>query len=320
MTTSLTPAAAALRAVARWLGPPTEPRDARVTAGLLWYATLLVALRIGALAFGLLMTAIAVLGAWQAVVVRCRAHGAATPRAGSKSPAPLSEAHRLPACALAGAVALAGVFNTRLAGAVIAAAVGISFVVVGALRPGSGPSGTSAPPSGATPNVLARAGVLMRTWMHVGVAAACAAAVARYSLGSALVLVSAAAAYDAGAHANAAPRVWGLRGPLAGVIAAAAAIFALTGLSVPPFAPDDAARFVVVAALTLPLGPAIARPVTVAALRSPVGPADHAKAAPLADADRRWGHPLHTEWAVRRLDSLTLTALGWMWGLGIVTI
>ncbi len=309
-----------MRAAARWLGPPTERRDARIPAGLLWYATLLAALRFGALAFGLLMTAIAMLGAWQAVVVRCRAHAGTATDAGSESPAPLSEAHCLPASALAGAVALAGAFNTRLAGAVIAAAVGISFIVVGALRPGSRGSGTSEASAGRGPPVLARSGVLMRTWMHVGVAAACASAVARYSLGAALVLVTASAAYDAGSYVNSVPRVSGLRGPLAGVIAAAAAIFAMTGLSVPPFAPDDAARFVVMAALTLPLGPAIARPVTVAALRSPAAPQDHATAAPPVDGDRRWGHPLHTEWAVRRLDSLTLTALGWMWGLGIVAI
>ena len=320
MSTSSTPAVAALRAGARWLGPPAEPRDARVAAGLLWYALLLVALRIGAVAFGLLMAAVAVLGAWQAVEVRCRADTRTPVRAGSRSRAPLGEAHRLPASALAGAVALAGVFDARLAGAVIAAAVVISFIVVGALRPGAKDSGTSAPSTEGGPPLLARAGVLMRTWMHVGVAAACASAVAQYSLGAALVLVTAAAAYDAGSYVNAVPREPGLRGPLAGVIAAAAAIFAMTGFSVPPFAPDDAARFVVVAALTLPLGPAIARPITVAALRSAVEPADDDAGSPPADAPKRRGHPVHTEWAVRRLDSLTLTALGWMWGLGIVTI
>ena len=186
----------------------------------------------------------------------------------------------------------------------LGAAVIASFIVVGLLQGGRGAARGARPRQDLPPATLARTGLLVRCWMQVGVAAACAAAVARYSSGAALVLVAAAASYDAGAYLTAAERRPGLRGPLVGAVAAAAAVFALTGVSVPPFAPADAIGYGVIAALTLPLGPALARTI--------IAPAEH--------SGRRGLERLHSPWAVRRLDSLSITALAWMWGLGLLVI
>lgn len=348
MASSQTSPAAVLRAVALWLGPRVEPGHASIGLGLAWYATLLVALRAGAATFGVLLAVIAVFGAQQAVVIRSGAgvgpagsdSNKSTPSQASISPrhsqvsTSLSAAHRFPAAALAGAVAVAGVIDTRLAGAVIAAAIGTSFVVVAMLRPGRKGAPALLGHDRRT-GMLARAAVLMRTWLHVGVAAACAAAVARHSLGAALVLVTATGAYDAGAYLTGAGRPPGFRSPLVGVFTAAVVIFACTGASVPPFAPSDALRFAIVAAFTLPLSTALARPVTAGALDSRPVPAhlqDASGTGPsqaLAPKRRRIGglverrvngNRFNSEWAVRRLDSMTLTALGWMWGLGLIAI
>ena len=314
-----------------WLGPAVALRDASIGAGFLWYAALVGAIWAGALTFGLLMTVIAVLGAWQAASVR--GADAMSEPDGDDVPASfatLEVSHRLPAAALAGAVAFAGVLDTRLVGAVLGAAVIASFIVVGALRAGRSGAGATAGDNALPPAVLARAGLLIRTWMLVGVAAACSAAIARYSLGAALVLVTAAAAYDAGAHVTAAGRPPGVRGPFVGVVAAVIAIFALTGLSVPPFAPSDVIEFGALAALTLPVGPAVARPITAFAARPRRRLADSPNPVNQAPADSRAGQRprarervwlrLSGEWAVRRIDSLSLTALAWMWGLGLLAV
>lgn len=313
-----------------WLGPAVVVGDASIGAGLVWFAVLVGAVGAGAVTFGLVMTAIATLGAWQAATVRSRdarthpSQGAEVRTATVK----LHPSHRLPAAALAGAVGFAGVLDTRLVGAVLGAAVLASFIVVGALgsvRDSTVAARRDQPPTRA---VLARAGLLIRTWMHVGVAAACSAAIARYSLGAALVLVIAAAAYDAGVHVSAAGRPPGLRGPLVGAFAAVVAIFALTGLSVPPFEPADVIRFGVLAALTFPLGAAAARPVTAFGMRPRQRPNDGPKAVRRSSVgeggsqsprwqERAWRR-LSGEWAVRRIDSLSVAALAWMWGLGLL--
>lgn len=309
MTSSpgLPPARPRTSAVAQWLGPAVALGDASIGAGLLWFAALIGALWAGAVTFGLTMTAIAMLAGWQAASARGPAAPTRQSSSGDVSAAApvLPPSHRLPAAVLAAAVGFAGVLDTRLAGAVVGAAALASFIVVAALRPRHS-SGANRPAGHALPlPVLAAAGLLIRSWMQVGIAAACSAAVARYSLGAALVLVCATAAYDASAHLSASGRPPGLRGPSAGVTGAALAIFALTGLSVPPFAPSDVIGFGVLAVLTLPLGPALARPNT--ASDTPDGP-------------RRAWRRLTREWAVRRLDSLSVTALAWMWALGLLAI
>ncbi len=321
---------------AQWLGPAVELGDASISGGLIWFAGLIGAVWAGAVTFGIALTAVAMLGAWQAAGVRSRA-GAVRPSSSGAGAQPqvaeplvLPRSHRLPAAALAGAVGFAGVLDTRLAGVVVGAAVAASFIVVAALRPRR-PDGGAVPPMQASPlRLLAGAGMLIRTWMQVGVAAACLAAVARYSLGAALMLVSAAAAYDASAHLSASGRRPGLRGPLMGAVAAVIVVFALTGLSVPPFAPTDVIRFGVLSALTLPLGPALARPNTALAARREHLQAGEQHADRRSATDRRtseragglqraWER-LSTEWAVRRLDSLSVTAVAWMWGLGLLAI
>lgn len=328
----LGPAQPRTSAAARWLGPAVALPDATTSGGLLWFCALIGALWAGAVTFGLAMTAIAALGAWQAASLR--GHAGATrqsPDDDLASAAPmLPRSHRLPAAALAGAVGCAGVLDTRLAGAVVGAAVIASFIVVGVLRPRH-PDAAAAPAKQASQlSVLARAGLLIRMWMQVGVAAACSAAVARYSLGAALVLVSAAAAYDASAHLSASGRPPGLRGPLTGAVAAVIVIFALTGLSVPPFASSDVIGFGVLAVLTLPLGPAVARPHTAFAARRRHRLTEEPNAASRSAVDdnaskpaggpRRAWRRMTGEWAVRRLDSLSVTALAWMWGLGLLAI
>lgn len=298
----------------------------------MWLAALIAALWASAAVFGLAVSAVAALGAWQVAGVRSGIDEASRTRATQTGAAAVEgdPRHRLPAAVLAGAVGFAGVFDTRLAGAVLGAAVVASFIVVSTLG-GSHPAGGNARPRrGVPPSVLARAGLLVRCWMQVGVAAACAAAVARYSTGAALVLVSAAACYDAGAYVTAADRRPGLRGPVAGVAVAVVAVFALTGVSVPPFSPSDVIRYGALAALTLPLGPALARSVTVGEARlgmrppgapataNPVagGPAEGGRRTALQRTRSRLGTP----WAVRRLDSLSVTAPAWMWGLGLLVI
>ncbi len=331
----LGPARPRTSAAAQWLGPAVALEDATISGGLIWFAGLIGVLWAGAATFGIAMTAVAMLGAWQAASVCSRAEATRPPSRGTGARLQIAESmvlpqsHRLPAAALAGAVGFAGVLDTRLAGVVVGAAVAASFIVVAALRP-RGPGGAVLGGQASPLRFLAGAGLLIRTWMQVGVTAACLAAVARYSLGAAFVLVSAAAAYDASAHLSASGRQPGLRGPLMGAIAAAIAVFALTGLSVPPFAPADVARFGVLAALTLPLGPALARPHTALAarrehLQADKQNADSRSAAGRSAADsaaglqRAWQR-LATEWAVRRLDSLSVTAQAWMWGLGLLAI
>ena len=301
---------------------------------MVWLAALIAALWAGAAVFGLAVSAVAALGAWQAASVRSGT-GEASRTQASRTRTGAGTArgdprHRMPAAVLAGAVGFAGIFDTRLAGAVLGAAVVASFIVVAALG-SRRPAGRAARPQRvASPPVMARAGLLVRCWMQVGVAAACAAAVARYSTGAALVLVSAAACYDAGAYVTAADRRPGLRGPVAGAVAAAAAVFALTGVSVPPFAPSDVIRYGVLAALTLPLGPALAHPITTGEARVGMRLADATASANPA-ADDQAGHGRRTAlerarsrlgapWAVRRLDSLSITAPAWMWGLGLLVI
>lgn len=331
----LEPARPRTSTAAQWLGPAVALGDATISGGLIWFAGLIGALWAGAVTFGVAMTAVAMLGAWQAAGVRSRA-GATHPSSSGTRTRPqvaespvLPQSHRLPAAALAGAVGFAGVLDTRLAGVVVGAAVAASFIVVAALRPRR--PRVAVPGGQASPlRFLAGAGLLVRTWMQVGVASACLAAVARYSLGAALVLVSAAAVYDASAHLSASGRQPGLRGPLMGAVAAVIAVFALTGLSVPPFAPTDVIKFGVVAALTLPLGPALARPNTLFAARREHLQADEPNANSRLAADRGATEPagalgrarqrLAGEWAVRRLDSLSVTALAWMWGLGLLAI
>lgn len=317
-----------------WLAPAVGSGDASILAGLIWFAALIGAVWAGALAFGLLMTATATLGAWQAVAVRSQAGAVeAQQRRGVDPPhdaVPLHPSHRLPAAALAGVVGCAGVLDTRLAGAVIAAAVAASFIVVGALRTGGRAAGAARNAPALPAAVVVRAGWFIRAWAQTGVAAACSAAISRHSLGAALMLVIAASAYDAGAYVTAAGRPAGVRGPLVGVAAAASVVFALTGLSVPPFAPSDAIRFGVLAVLALPLGPAAARSMTAFARRPRHQPADpsgearpsrsDASAAQGAREHRRAGTRLAEEWAVRRIDSSSVASLAWMWGLGLLTV
>ncbi len=332
----LEPARPRTSTAAQWLGPAVALGDATISGGLIWFAGLIGALWAGAVTFGIAMTAVAMLGAWQAAGVRSRA-GATHPSSSGTRTRPqvaespvLLQSHRLPAAALAGAVGFAGVLDTRLAGVVVGAAVAASFIVVAVLRPRR-PDATAVPGGQASPlRFLAGAGLLIRTWMQVGVGAACSATVARYSLGAALVLVSAAAVYDASAHLSASGRQPGLRGPLMGAVAAVISVFALTGLSVPPFAPTDVIKFGAVAALTLPLGPALARPNTPFAARREHLQADESNADSRSAADSGAAEPagalqrawqrLAGEWAVRRLDSLSVTALAWMWGLGLLAI
>lgn len=295
----------------------------------MWFAALIAALWADAAAFGLAVSAVAALGAWQAASVHSGVDEASPTRAPQTGGAAAGgdPRHRLPAAVLAGAVGFSAIFDTRLAGVVLGAAVIASFIVVSTLGSGR-PAGRAARPRRVVPPpVMARAGLLVRCWMQVGVAAACAAAVARYSTGAALVLVSAAACYDAGAYVTAADRRPGLRGPIAGAVAAVAAVFALTGVSVPPFAPSDVVRFGVLAALTLPLGPALARHITAPQTRPGVRRADARATTGSSGGPAGRGHRatparsrLGAPWAVRRLDSLSVTAPAWMWGLGLLVI
>jgi len=172
--------------------------DATISGGLIWFAGLIGVLWAGAATFGIAMTAVAMLGAWQAASVCSRAEATRPPSSGTGARLQIAESmvlpqsHRLPAAALAGAVGFAGVLDTRLAGVVVGAAIAASFIVVAALRP-RGPGGAVLGGQVSPLRFLAGAGLLIRTWMQVGVTAACLAAVARYSLGAAFVLVSTAA-------------------------------------------------------------------------------------------------------------------------------
>ncbi len=295
----------------------------------MWLAALIAALWAGAAVFGLAVSAVAALGAWQAVSVRSGSDGVSRTLASQSGAAAAGgdTRYRLPAAVLAGAVGIAGVIDTRLAGAVLGAAAVASFIVASSLGGGRPAGGAARPQQIAPPSVLARTGLLVRCWIQVGVTAACAAAVARYSTGAALVLVGAAACYDAGAYVTAADRRPGLRGPVAGAVAAVAAVFALTGVSVPPFAPSDVMRYGALAALTLPLGPALARHIIAPEARPSVRRADPQATARASGDPAGRGHRtaparsrLGAPWAVRRLDSLSITAPAWMWGLGLLVI
>ena len=111
-------------------------------------------------------------------------------------------------------------------------------------------------------------------------------ATARIELGAAVILVWLAGMFDAGSYLVGAGARRRLTGLVAGITGAVAVIYMAVQLAVPPLEPDTAWQYGVLAAVTLPLGPALA-----AALLSDRG------------------------WAVRRLDSLMVTGPLWAWSI-----
>ncbi len=105
--------------------------------------------------------------------------------------------------------------------------------------------------------VWARAGATVQAWLLVGLAAAGPMFAARLELGAVVVLMGVASCFDAGDHLVGADARSSWAGPLAGVVAVAAAVFTASAVGVPPFDVASAPAFGVLAALGAVTGPLI---------------------------------------------------------------
>jgi hypothetical protein len=236
------------------LAPRVRADSARVRWGIVWFGALMVALWLDVRAAALLLAAVAVMGAWQA--------------------ASSIGVDRVLAGFIAGAVVAAAAVDSRLMGVVVLAAAGCSILVAVLGRRGE---------------VLARAGQFVGAWLPVGVGAGSVVVAAQRELGSAVILIWAAAMFDAGAYlvGTGARSRW--TGQIAGMIGAVVVVHTSVQLAVPPLEPRTMWRFAVLLALSLPAGPVVSRYLT-----------------------RSDG------WAVRRLDSLMVAGPLWAWAIDVV--
>lgn len=238
------------------IAPHIETESARVRWGVVWFGVLMGGLWVDVRPVAVILAAVAATAGWQA--------------------AASNGSDRLLAPMVAGGVVLAAVIDQRLMGVmVIAAALG--SVVVGSLG------------SKSEQGVAARCGALVGSWLLVGVAGGSVVVAAQRELGAAVILLWAAAMYDAGAYLVGAGSRSRWIGPVAGALGAVAVVYTAVQLAVPPIEPQNFWRFALLVAVTLPLGPIVAR--------FAVG----------SDG-----------WAVRRLDSLMVTGPVWAWAIDSV--
>ena len=238
------------------IAPRVGIESARLRWGIVWFAALMAALWVEVRPAAVILAAVAAMGGWQAATA--------------------SGTDRVLAAVVAGAVVLAAVVDQSLMGVVIVAAVGGSVLAV-LLTKGGGQG------------IAARSGALVGSWLLMGLAGGSVVVAAQRELGAAVILLWAAAMYDAGAYLVGAGSRSRWFGPAAGALGAVAVVYTAVQLAVPPIEPENFWRFALLVALTLPLGPVVAR---------------------LAVGSDGW--------AVRRLDSLIVTGPLWAWAIDSV--
>ncbi len=297
---------------------------------LLWFCAQLIALAVGAIAFAVLLAVVAGLGGWQNATNR-RHHADRH-----------NLADRIATASLAAMLSLAGLVDLRLAGVVITGAVIGSVLVAWQVTRALNQAWFVPALSRAGELVLAwlivgvpacAATALAQESVSGAVVLVCV--VLAYDTG---VRIWGSANVDLlSVFGNVLRSVWrriaklfrwtqqarqkhsrqkqphqesarqGLRqlaGIFAGLTGAAATVFAVTAVSIPPYTPDDALRLMLLAIATLPLGQALAARYkrTVAVAEPPTGL--------LAQ--------LTSTWSLYRLGSLIAIGPVWLWALDVI--
>jgi hypothetical protein len=189
--------------------------------------------------------------------------------------------HRQLAGAGAAALVLAAAVTTGLLGlAIIAFAAAAVFF------------GFAAAAANRRVDPFAAAGATVRSALFVGFAAACVVVCARFSLGGAIALLLVAAAYETGDYIIGSGAANAIEGPIAGATTILVITFAITAVGIRPFVFPDSFALGAMAAVLCPIGQLVA---------SAILPAYDAPAS-----------------ALRRLDSLLLTAPAWALAVGIL--
>lgn len=241
------------------VAPRVVPGAAKVRWGVAWFVVLMVALWIDVRAVALVQGAVGALAAWQA----------ATALGGD----------RVLAAAVTGSAVAAAGLDARLMGVIVIAAVAGSLLVSLAVST-KGSRGAG---------LLARTGTIVTAWLVPTLAAGSVTIAADRELGAAVILVWLVAMFDAGVYLVGAETGSRWNGLVAGILGAIAVVYTATQLAVPPLEPAAMWRFAALAAVTLPLGPALCRY---------LGCSDG--------------------WAVRRLDALLVTGPAWALSVDLV--
>ncbi len=229
---------------------------------------------------------------------------------------------------LAAMLAFSGLVDLRLAGVVVTGAALGSVIVSWQVER-------------QLAKALNRAGELVLAWLIVGIPACAAAALAQETVSGAVVLVCVVFTYDTGAS------IWGgvgvdplkvltktlrnsakflrrksrrsesesirqelrrLAGIFAGLTGACAMIFAITAVSLPPYAPEDALKLMIVAVVTLLLGQSLTARYQMARSR---------KAGQQAPQNLLLS-PLISNWPLCRLGGLFAIAPAWLWAIDLI--
>ena len=310
---------------------------------LLWFAAQLVALASNAIAFGILLGVVAGLGGFQNADRRSSAGrrglssqpagrpaarsanqstGQSTNQPTNKPAGKQDQTNRLIGAYLSAVFAvmltLSGLVDLRLAGVVITGAVLGSLVVAWQAER-------------VAAKTLTRAGELVLAWLVVGVPACALVALAQESVAGAVVLVCVVFAYEVGASIWASQNVdllsvlrqnlrrtasnWHqLAGIFAGLLAAAATVFAVTAISLPPYEPTDALRLMLVLLVMLPLGQTI-----VIRYENAVAPLPNSLPnSPLNTPPNTRLGALASPWVLRRLGTAIVLAPTWLWALEVI--
>jgi hypothetical protein len=146
---------------------------------------------------------------------------------------------------LAAVLPFAALESTALAGTTLIAGAVVS-VLVGFLAQGN------------LLGALSAAGATTQAWLVPGLAVAGVGFTWRAEVGAVVVLLTLASVYDAGAYLVGADARHGWSGPIAGVVAVAAASFTAAAIGIPPFDLGAAVAFGALAAAAFVLGPMLA--------------------------------------------------------------
>lgn len=237
------------RRVAHALPPPPAPhgryrwvydtRGPKVRLGIVWFALVLGAARLGAVALALVYGLAGTVAALQAAYAWRRA----------RPPRP----HRLAAAAVAFAMAAASPLGLASVAVALAIGVGLAVAFPGAVkRPPPGrvaAAGPHVPHAG-----LGAALATLRCGAPVGAAAAAPALVAGAGAEAVLVLVLLVSAYEAGDYLVGSGAANLVEGPVAGGIGVLALSFAASLVEPHPFSPAGTVLMGALTALCCPLG------------------------------------------------------------------
>jgi hypothetical protein len=153
------------------------------------------------------------------------------------------QAPNLPvAAACAGLLPLAACFGSEAVGAAVLVATAVSVLVA----PGS------------VTRLLAAAGVTVRSWLFIGIAAASPVLVADIDVGAAVALVLLVSAFECGDYLMGTDARFALTGPLGGAAAVGVLSFSLFAVALPPFGGAAVVPYAVATAVLAPLGQVLA--------------------------------------------------------------